>query len=104
PVINSIYMGDYDQIAATPGAFMMSWADNRNGNAFHHFQPDVRFARIATPETTADVGLTGTASPGSIDLGQNTTITLNVTATGAAASDVFLNVNKVTGLAVQSVS
>jgi subtilisin-like proprotein convertase family protein len=106
PVINPTYMGDYDQIAATPvpNAFYMSWADDRSGNAFHPYQPDVRFARIATPETTADVGVTVNPSPASINLGQNTTITVNVTATGATASDVFLNVNRVTGLAIQSVN
>jgi hypothetical protein len=104
PVTNLTYMGDYDQIAAAsvPNAFYMGWADNRSGNSFHAFQPDVRFARIAIPETVADVGVTMSASPPAIDLGQNTTITINVTASGAAASDVFLNVNKTTGLAVQS--
>ena len=42
-------MGDYDQIAATAGFFHSSWSDNRDGNQFHRFQPDVRYARIARP-------------------------------------------------------
>jgi subtilisin-like proprotein convertase family protein len=104
PVINTSYMGDYDQIAAISGAFLMSWADNRSGDAFHIFQPDVRFARVAVPETTADVGVTVSPSPASINLGENTTITLNVTATGDTASDVFLNVNPIRGLAIRSVT
>jgi len=106
PVINSTYMGDYDEAASVsaPGAFMMSWADNRNGNTFHAFQPDVRSARIALPPTTADAGVTVSPSPASISVGQNTTITVNVTASGATASDVFLNVNKINGLSMQSVN
>jgi subtilisin-like proprotein convertase family protein len=104
PVINPVYMGDYDQIASTSGAFYMSWADNRNGNAFHAFQPDVRFAKVSVPETTSDLAVSVSASPSSINLGQNTTITIAVTATGGTASDVFLNLPRPLGLAVRSVN
>lgn len=48
PAINSTYMGDYDQSVADNSFFYYTWGDNRNSNAFHANQPDVRFARIST--------------------------------------------------------
>lgn len=46
PVVNSVYMGDYDQIVADNNFFYLTWGDNRLGNAFHTNQPDVRFVKI----------------------------------------------------------
>ncbi|HSE43312.1 MAG TPA: hypothetical protein VLH08_21310, partial [Acidobacteriota bacterium] len=46
PVINTVYMGDYDQVVADNSFFYLTWGDNRLGNAFHTNQPDTRFAKI----------------------------------------------------------
>src|SRR5262249_15070247 len=46
PVINSTYMGDYDQAAADSNFFYDVWGDNRSSDAFHANQPDVRLAEI----------------------------------------------------------
>ncbi len=51
PVVNSVYMGDYDQAVADNDAFYVTWADNRLANpnfAAHTHQPDIRFATIPT--------------------------------------------------------
>ncbi|MGH8743453.1 MAG: sialidase family protein, partial [Burkholderiales bacterium] len=40
PVINAVYMGDYDMATATNANFYVQWGDNRLGN------PDVRFALV----------------------------------------------------------
>ena len=40
PVVNAVYMGDYDQSTANNTNFYSTWGDNRLGN------PDVRFALI----------------------------------------------------------
>src|SRR5207244_2002050 len=49
PVINSSYMGDYDQADADNGNFYFTWGDNRNLNTtgIRH-QADVRFVKIQT--------------------------------------------------------
>ena len=49
PVVNSVYMGDYDQAAADNNFFYVTWGDNRLANpnfAAHTHQPDVRFAKF----------------------------------------------------------
>ena len=51
PVINTTYMGDYDQIAADRSHFFTTWGDNRLGNSFHANQPDVRFVRVGVDGT-----------------------------------------------------
>ena len=40
PLVNTVYMGDYDQAGADDNAFYTVWADNSLGT------PDVRFARV----------------------------------------------------------
>jgi len=49
PVINPVYMGDYDQAVADNNFFYVQWGDNRLPNpnvpAITH-QPDVRFAKF----------------------------------------------------------
>jgi subtilisin-like proprotein convertase family protein len=40
------YMGEYDQATADNAFFYVPWGDNRYGNAFHAYQPDVRFAKV----------------------------------------------------------
>jgi hypothetical protein len=49
PVVNAVYMGDYDRIVADNGFFYATWGDNSLPNPnfpAHQNQPDVRFAKI----------------------------------------------------------
>ena len=46
PVINTTYMGDYDQIAGTGVGFLTVWGDNRDSDTAHAHQPDVRRALV----------------------------------------------------------
>jgi hypothetical protein len=49
PVVNPVYMGDYDQAVADNNFFYVTWGDNRLANpnfAAHTHQPDVRFAKF----------------------------------------------------------
>ena len=49
PVVNSTYMGDYDQAVADNDFFYYTWGDNRLPNPnfpAHAHQPDVRFTKI----------------------------------------------------------
>ena len=52
PVVNTTYMGDYDQAVADANFYYYSWGDNRLSNSFHTHQPDVRLAKI--PTTSVD--------------------------------------------------
>lgn len=105
PAINPTYMGDYDQIVANSGRFFSTWADNRDGNGFHTSQPDVFIARIDknAPKTTTDLGVALTPAVGSINEGGTTSLTLDTTAIGTPAHDVFVSVEREPGLTYQSV-
>ncbi len=47
PVVNPIYMGDYDSVAATDSFFYLTWGDNRSASRGHTGNnADVRFARV----------------------------------------------------------
>jgi hypothetical protein len=49
PVVNPVYMGDYDQAVADNNFFYVTWGDNRLPNPnfpAHTHQPDVRFAKF----------------------------------------------------------
>lgn len=86
PAVNATYMGDYDQIATSPGYFHSSWSDNRDGNAFHEHQPDVFYARVAQTPATTDpaVSLTG---PASVPIASNVALRAKVTNGGAHTAD-----------------
>ena len=86
PIVNPTYMGDYDQIATSPGYFHSSWSDNRNGNAFHRHQPDVFYARVAQTPATTDpaVSLSG---PASIPIAADVPLRARVTNGGAHTAD-----------------
>jgi hypothetical protein len=64
PVVNSTYMGDYDQVIANDNAgFCLTWGDNRLANPnfpAHTHQPDVRFVQvpICTPPVISDASAT----------------------------------------------
>lgn len=84
PVINSVYMGDYDQAVADNSFFYLSWGDNRAGN------PDVRFSRISTAGPGALIDFSAVAvvadgdSNGRIDI--NESASLNVTLRNSGTS------------------
>ena len=48
-VVNTTYMGDYDQAVATPGAFHVTWADNRSllPGGGTRMDPNVQYERIS---------------------------------------------------------
>ncbi len=47
PVVNGVYMGDYDQAVADNSYFYLTWEDNRNPSRGHTGNnQDVRFAKI----------------------------------------------------------
>jgi hypothetical protein len=48
PVVNPVYMGDYDTTTADNNFFYNTWEDNRLPDAFNANQQDVRFAKIAS--------------------------------------------------------
>ena len=59
PVINTTYMGDYDQAAADNSFFYTTWGDNRLPRLMHAHQPDVRFAKVPVGAVPANT-VTGT--------------------------------------------
>jgi uncharacterized repeat protein (TIGR01451 family) len=85
PIINTQYMGDYDQITADAGSFYAVWSDNRLSSKAHEFQPDVRFAK--TPATaTADLSVRVKDVSSSIQAGRDLKITVEVTNLGPNAA------------------
>jgi len=46
PVINTVYMGDYDSAVADNTTYYRTWGDNRLPLNTHAHQPDVRFTKI----------------------------------------------------------
>jgi len=91
PVINATYMGDYDQIAGGPNRLFSTWSDNRTGNAFHARQPDVHSATIVTGLVSADLSVYANPTPGTVFLGDSTTLTIDVSSAGGTSTDVFVN-------------
>ncbi len=76
-VVNPTYMGDYDTAFATPGAFHVTWTDNRDDlpGGGGRKDPNVYYKRI-------DVGLTVTSTipaVGSVVFAQPTVFTVNLT-------------------------
>jgi hypothetical protein len=47
PVLNPVYMGDYDTAVVANGFVHTIWGDNRDADNFHAHQPDVRYAKIS---------------------------------------------------------
>jgi hypothetical protein len=99
PIVNSVYMGDYNTAYATPGAFEVSWSDNRDNlpNGGGRKNPNVYFERIS-------LGLqvtTTVPAVGSIIFTQPTTFTVNVTDPINPAS-LSASAFKVNGIAATS--
>jgi hypothetical protein len=98
-IVNSVYMGDYNTAYATPGAFYVSWSDNRNPVAAGspRMEPDVFFQKVAlglqVVSTVPAVGSIVSSAP--------TTFTVNVTDPinpGSLTASAF----KVNGIAATS--
>jgi len=103
PVINPTYMGDYDQIASAGRHFFSSFADNRDGNAFHANQPDVFHARVLATSKATNVAVAVDA-PASKPTGVEFTIKVTATNTGPRkARNVYLSDVLPNQLAVQVV-
>jgi hypothetical protein len=51
--VNGVYMGDYDQVAATNTSYYVPWGDNRLVQAGRN-NPDVRFSQIPIQGATGD--------------------------------------------------
>jgi uncharacterized repeat protein (TIGR01451 family) len=99
PSVNSVYMGDYDQITTVGAAFVSTWGDNRDDNAFHAHQPDIRYAKVPA-KGKANMAISISDSPDPVDVLDTVTFTVvasNVGATGTAQV-VFTDVHVPAGL------
>ncbi len=92
------YSGEYEGSAGGTGVISTLWSDTRLGNSFHLNQPDIRFAQIAVPPPSTNLAVTVTPSPASTKLGENSVVTVKVTATGGAANDAFVSITTPFGL------
>lgn len=97
PVVNTTYMGDYDQVVANNTSFLLSWGDNRLANpnfAAHVNQPDVRCAVLA--HCFAPVIGGASASPNELSPPNHKMVPIavsyNVTGTGTCPSTCTLSV------------
>ncbi len=63
PVVNGVYMGDYDQAVADSSYFYLTWGDNRSPSRGHTGNnQDVRFAKI--PQVVAGPSVVSTTPSG----------------------------------------
>lgn len=92
PVINSVYMGDYDMAVADNTAFYRTWGDNRLPLGGHANQPDVRYTTVpkAGPGAILTAGSASIVSEGctppngALDPGEIVTVSFGVTNAGTA--------------------
>jgi subtilisin-like proprotein convertase family protein len=101
PGTGSMESGLSDQVIGSGGKWMTTWADSRSGNAFHARQPDVRFAAIAAPVPSADLGITLTAATTAMAPLDQRLVKAHLTSTGGASNDVYLSVTLPTGMTVE---
>ena len=95
----------YNGIAGGDDAISTLWSDSRLPSRFQPFQPDVRFANIATSVPTTNFFVTGTAPAASPGLGESFIATARVqAAAGQQANDVFVNISAPSGLSIRSAS
>ncbi len=82
PVVNGIYMGDYDQAAADNNFFYVNWGDNRDNSLGHSGKnSNVRFAKLPVVASTGASHYTIDA-PSTVNVGDSFSITVT------AANDV----------------
>lgn len=97
------YVGEYTAITGGTGALSALWMDNRASRGTTP-QPDVYFARIAVPPASADLSVTTSVSPASIDRGDEAVITVTAQALSGTANDVFVSTSPAAGLVIRSIS
>jgi hypothetical protein len=99
--VNTVYMGDYNTAFATPGAFEVSWSDNRFDlpGSTTNKEPDVFFKKIQLGLQVVST----TPAAGSLVLTQPTVFTVNVTDPINPAS-LQAGAFKVNGIAATSAS
>lgn len=68
----------YEEIAADEDAFYSAWTDNRDGDSFSLFQPDIRSATVPIDATT-DLAVTVSGSTTPLPLGSQYSYTATVT-------------------------
>ncbi|MEW6730891.1 MAG: hypothetical protein AB1489_06115, partial [Acidobacteriota bacterium] len=92
PVINTVYMGDYDQAVADNTNYYYTWGDNRDRNlANTRFNANVRFAAIPlngpgailefNGRTVSDMSGNGNGAP---DPGETVNLTINLLNSGTS--------------------
>ena len=96
PVVNSVYMGDYDQVVANNSSFCLTWGDNRLANPnfpAHTHQPDVRFVQV--PVCSAPTITAASASPDVLWPPNHklVAVTINYTETSNCPSSCTLSVS-----------
>jgi len=92
PVVNSVYMGDYDQMVADNNFFYVTWGDNRLTSA-----PDVRFAKIPMEGPGPILDLAGTTISGGngngvIDFNECNNLTVKIMNNGTATATGIIGV------------
>jgi hypothetical protein len=100
PVVNPVYMGDYDAMVADNSFFYTTWGDNSLPNPnfpAHAHQPDVRFAKIpmAGPGPILDVASTtisGGDGDGIIQPDECNNLTVKVMNDGTATATGIIGV------------
>jgi hypothetical protein len=100
PVVNTVYMGDYDTMVADNSFFYTTWGDNSLPNPnfpAHTHQPDVRFAKIpmAGPGPILDVASTtisGGNADGVIEPNECNDLTVKVMNDGTATATGIIGV------------
>jgi uncharacterized repeat protein (TIGR01451 family) len=94
-VVNSSYMGDYDQAAATADGFFVSWSDSRNDLTIGlpRKDPNVYFTKIPVtgipPVSNLNflsAALSGGDGNGTIDFGETVNITVALNNVGGATA------------------
>jgi hypothetical protein len=107
PVVNTVYMGDYDTMIANNNFFYATWGDNRDPSRFASAtrnSPDVRFAKIpvAGPGAILDIAqptISGGDGDGIIE--PNECVDLNITIMNngtATATGITAELTNFTGL------
>jgi subtilisin-like proprotein convertase family protein len=105
PVVNAVYMGDYDTAVADNTDFHRTWGDNRLPLGSHAHQPDVRYTKVpkAGPGAIMTAGATAvlaeSCSPpnGAPDPGEIVTVSFGVVNSGTAATTNLVGTLQATG-------
>jgi hypothetical protein len=94
PVVNTVYMGDFDMAACDNALCYTTWGDNRLAHLTHVHQPDVRFAKVPVPNS-----ITGTMLINGVGQGSKTVklkqggVVVSTTTTNGGGQYVFAPVS-----------